>query len=312
MGKCKMFKDAADFEKIVGRLNLNDQPNPAHREELRRQMLGAFDEASGESSGAGSEVHAQSSTVFISPLVKLAAAAVILIVAGISVYQLTRPADSRIVAKDDEIDGSKAVHIGTPDLVPIELDVPRPMFVGTPHDTRVANLEKQLGMPRPPFLAPVGTRNVAEGKGVSSSTRRPVIGDIGMITDGDKEAADGGYVELDSLTQHVTIDLGAVHDIYAVVVWHYHKQARVYFDVVVQVADDSDFVSNVRTIFNNDIDNSAGLGAGRDRHYTETHEGRLINAKGIEGRYVRLYSSGNSSNDLNHYVEAAVYGIPVE
>ena len=147
MGKCKMFKDAADFEKIVGRLNLNDQPNPAHREELRRQMLGAFDEASGESSGAGSEVHAQSSTVFISPLVKLAAAAVILIVAGISVYQLTRPADSRIVAKDDEIDGSKAVHIGTPDLVPIELDLPRPMFVGTPHDTRVANLEKPLGMP---------------------------------------------------------------------------------------------------------------------------------------------------------------------
>lgn len=308
MGKLKMFKDDADFEKIVGRLNIDDEPNPLHRQKLRRQMLGAFEEGSVWASG----VRDSSKPVFMSPLMKLATAAAVLIIAGIGIYRLTRPDDTTIVAKDDEINGSEAVHIGTPDLVPIELDLPKPMFVGTPQNRRVANLEKPLGRPRPPFLAPVGTRNVAEGKGVSSSAPDPIIGDIEMITDGDKEAANISFVELDPSTQHVTIDLEAVHEIYAVVVWHYHLKARVYFDVVVQIADDADFVTNVRTIFNNDMDNSSGLGVGSDKHYTETHEGRLINAKGVRGRYVRLYSRGNTDNDLNHYVEAAVYGIPIE
>jgi len=95
-------------------------------------------------------------------------------------------------------------------------------------------------------------------------------------------------------------------------VWHFHKQARVYFDVVVQVADDADFLTNVRTIYNNDHDNAAGLGAGKDLNYVETSEGRLIDAKGVEARFVRLYSNGNNINALNHYVEVEVYGKQVD
>jgi hypothetical protein len=197
-------------------------------------------------------------------------------------------------------------------FVPIDIELPKPMFVGTPQSTRVANLEKPLGKPRPPFLAPAGTTNVALEKPLASSDEEPIIGEIEMITDGDKEAADGSYVELGPFVQHVTIDLEAMHEIYAVVIWHYHKQARVYFDVVVQVADDPDFITNVRTLFNNDIDNTAGLGVGKDMHYTETNEGKLIDAKGVKARYVRLYSNGNTGNDLNHYIEAAVYGKLVE
>jgi hypothetical protein len=197
-------------------------------------------------------------------------------------------------------------------LVPIDIKLPKPMFIGTPQDTRVANLEKPLGTLRPPFLAPAGTKNVAFGKPVSSSDEEPIIGDIEMITDGDKEAADGSYVELGPFLQHVTVDLEAVHEIYAIVIWHYHKQAQVYFDVVVQVSDDPDFISNVTTLFNNDIDNSAGLGVGTDMHYTETNEGKLIDAKGVRARYVRLYSNGNTGNDLNHYIEVEVYGKPVK
>jgi len=67
----------------------------------------------------------------------------------------------------------------------------------------------------------------------------------------------------------------------------------------------------VRTVFNNDIDESAGLMKGRDRHYTETNEGKLIDAQGASARYVRLYSQGNTSDDLNHYIEVEVYGRPV-
>lgn len=206
----------------------------------------------------------------------------------------------------------------TPDVnhpagwIPVEIKLPKPMFVGTPQDTRVPNLEKPTGKPRPPFYAPAGTKNVALGKPISSSDEEPIIGEIKMITDGDKEAADGSYVELGPLLQHITIDLQAVYEIYAIVIWHYHKQARVYYDIVVQVADDPDFVTKVRTLFNNDIDNSAGLGVGKDMHYTETNEGKLVDAKGTHARYVRLYSNGNTGNDLNHYIEVEVYGKPVE
>jgi hypothetical protein len=197
------------------------------------------------------------------------------------------------------------------DLEPIPLVLPKPMFVGTPQSFRgITNLEKPLGKPRPPFYAPKGTTNLALGKPVTSSDEQPIIGEIKMITDGDKEAADGSYVELGPMKQYITIDLGAPNNIYAIVVWHYHKQARVYKDVVVQVADDPDFIANVRTVFNNDDDNSSGLGVGKDMNYVETAEGKLIDAKGVVGRYVRCYSNGNTSNDLNNYIEVEVYGLP--
>jgi hypothetical protein len=197
------------------------------------------------------------------------------------------------------------------DMEPIPLKLPKPMFVGTPQNMNVPKLEKPLGKPRPPFLAPKGTVNLSAEKPVSSTDEEPIIGEIEMITDGDKEAADGSYVELGPFQQHVTVDLGAKSTMYAIVLWHFHKQPRVYFDVVVQVADDPDFVTNVKTVFNNDIDNSLGLGVGEDWHYVETAEGKLIDAKGVEGRYVRCYSNGNSNNDLNHYIEVEVFGKPL-
>ena len=193
-------------------------------------------------------------------------------------------------------------------LLPLATTLPKAMFEGTPQETRVKNLEKPLGKPRPPFLVPVGTTNVAFRKPVSSSDEDPIIGELEMITDGDKEAADGSYVELGLSLQQATINLEAMHEIYAIIVWHYHKQPQVYFDVVVQVADDSDFITNIKTLFNNDIDNSAGFGIGKNMHYTETNEGKLIDAKGVNAHYVRLYSNGNSANDLNHYIEVEVYG----
>lgn len=196
-------------------------------------------------------------------------------------------------------------------MVELDIKLPKPMFIGTPQNIQVPKLEKPLGKPRPPFLAPEGTTNVAAGKPVSSSDEAPVIGELKMITDGDCEAGDGSYVELGPFLQHVTIDLGKKHTIYAILAWHYHKQPRVYFDVIVQVADDADFTSNVATLYNNDLDNSAKMGVGEDNHYVETSEGRLIDAKGVSGRYVRLYSNGNSNDDLNHYIEVAVYGKPV-
>ncbi len=200
-------------------------------------------------------------------------------------------------------------------MVAIKIELPKPMFVGTPQDIKVENLEKPLGRPRPDFLAPEGTVNLAKDKPVKSSDEMPIIGEISYITDGDKEAADGSYVELGPLVQHITVDLGKPCELYAIVMWHYHKQPRVYTDVVVQVSNDADFIKDVKTVFNNDLDNSAGLGVGTDKHYIETSEGKLIDliSQGSpKARYVRFYSNGNTSNDLNHYIEVEVYGKPVQ
>jgi len=199
-------------------------------------------------------------------------------------------------------------------LVALKIELPKPMFVGTPQDIKVENLEKPLGKPRPDFLAPEGTVNLAKDKAVKSSDEMPIIGEISYITDGDKEAADGSYVELGPLVQHITVDLGKPCELYAIVMWHYHKQPRVYTDVVVQVSNDADFIKDVKTVFNNDLDNSAGLGVGTDKHYIETSEGKLIDliSQGSpKARYVRFYSNGNTSNDLNHYIEVEVYGKPL-
>ncbi|AQQ70429.1 hypothetical protein SMSP2_00777 [Limihaloglobus sulfuriphilus] len=199
-----------------------------------------------------------------------------------------------------------------PGMEVLNIDLPKPMFVGTPQDLNVKNLEPARGEPRPPFLVPEGTKNVALNKPIMSSDDMPIIGELEMITDGDKEAAEGSYVELGPFLQHVTIDLEDEYEIYAVVVWHFHKQASVYFDVVVQLGNDPDLLVEPVTIFNNDHDNSSGLGIGKDKNYIETFEGKLINAGGKKARYVKLYSNGNTANELNHYIEVEVYGKPVE
>ncbi len=205
-----------------------------------------------------------------------------------------------------------APQAGGEKLVPIPIKLPKPMFEGTPQNLNVPNLQKPLGKPREPFLAPAGVTNVASKKKVTSSDMNPVIGDIDLITDGDKDGADGSFVELGPGKQWVTVDLGANYDIYAILFWHFHKTPRVYFDVVVQVADDAGFKKNVRTLFNNDTNNQLGLGAGKDMNYVETAEGKLVDAKGSRARFVRLYSKGNNANDLNHYVEVEVYGRPAK
>jgi len=194
----------------------------------------------------------------------------------------------------------------------LKIQLPKPMFVGTPRNIRTPNLETVTGRPRGPFMVPVGTVLLSAGKPVASSDKEPVIGEVSYVTDGKKSGEDGYYVELGPMLQWVQIDLGKSQELTAIVAWHYHSQARVYRDVIVQVSDDKDFIGGVTTIFNNDHDNSSGLGAGKDKEYIETFDGRLFDPKGAKARYVRLYSGGNTSNDMNHYVEVEVYGLPAK
>jgi hypothetical protein len=148
------------------------------------------------------------------------------------------------------------------DKVPLKTQLPRPLFVGTPVPLNVPNLEPPMKGKRPDFLVPSGTINLAKGKKVTASDNSPIVGTLDMVTDGDKAGDEGSWVELGPGKQWVQIDLARNANIYAVLVWHFHSQARVYRDVVVQVSDDPNFRSGVTTIFNSDFKGELGLGAG--------------------------------------------------
>lgn len=194
-------------------------------------------------------------------------------------------------------------------LVPVPLQLPKPMFVGTPENLAgIENLEPDTKMPRPQFLAPEGVKNLALDKPVTGSEAEPIMGSLSMIVDGDKEATEGSVVELGPFKQWIQIDLGSEYELYAIVFWHFHKTPRVYHDVVVQLSNDPEFITDVKTLFNNDTDNSLGLGVGKEMHYIDKAEGKLVDAKGTKARYVRLYSQGNNQNDYSHYIEVEVFG----
>jgi hypothetical protein len=193
--------------------------------------------------------------------------------------------------------------------MPLPLELPKPQFVGIPiHLKGVENLERPLGRARPAFLAPDDVTNVALNKPVTALMDPPIMGELSQVVDGDKEATEDGLVDLGPMKEWVQIDLEAPHELWAVLFWHFHKQPRVYFDVVVQVADDPDFITNVRTLFNNDHDNTSGLGVGLDKNYVDNAEGKLVDAKKEVAQYVRWYSRENNLNDRSHYLEVEVYG----
>jgi hypothetical protein len=189
------------------------------------------------------------------------------------------------------------------DKVPLQIELPKPLLVGTPVPITIPNLEPKLAGKRAHFMVPAGTVNLSKGKTVTGSDHEPVVGSLDLVTDGDKEGEEGCWVELSPGKQWVQIDLEKSAEIAAVLVWHFHSQERAYRDMVVQVSDDPTFSKDVTTIF----DNSA---AGKDRPYIENYQGKLIDAKGAKGRYVRLYSAGNTTNKMNHYTEVEVFGKP--
>jgi hypothetical protein len=191
------------------------------------------------------------------------------------------------------------------DMVPLKTELPPPLFVGTPVPINVPNLEPKLTGKRPDFMVPAGTVNLAKGKKVTASDSDPVVGTLDLVTDGDKAGDEGSWVELGPGRQWVQIDLEKSAAIHAIIVWHFHSQERVYRDVVVQVSDDPAFSKDVQTVY----DNSS---AGTDHPYIENYQGKLIDAKGVKGRYVRLYSNGNTTNKMNHYIEVEVWGKPGE
>ena len=206
-----------------------------------------------------------------------------------------------------------AAKVTSGDMIPLPIKLPKAVFAGTPKsDKPNPNVEPISGKPRPIPMVPKGTVNLALNKKVTASA--PAFnGSLDLVTDGNKEAREDTAVEIKGKLQWVQIDLGAAYPLSYVAVWHFHNQPIIFHSVVVQASDDAKFVDGVTTLFNNDQENNSGLGSGKDREYFETNEGKLIDAKGVKARYVRLYSKGSTYNDpLNRYTEVEVYGVPTK
>jgi hypothetical protein len=210
----------------------------------------------------------------------------------------------------DEVPATADTPASAPSGVGMALttEIPPELIEGTPQPIKVPNLE-QAPTSAPSLMVPEGTTLLSAGKVVTASDDFPIIGELAYITDGDKEAGEGYFVELMDGPQWVQIDLETAADISAIWVWHYHSQKRAYHDVIVQVSNDPEFKSGVITLFNNDYDNSAEQGKGNNKPYVDSRYGKLVDAKGTNAQYVRLWSNGNTANDMNHYIEVEVYGV---
>ncbi len=205
--------------------------------------------------------------------------------------------------------GTATLGTGVAGGVQLETELPAEKIEGSPPPKNIPNL-----MPRPKkfptFLVPEGTVLLSKDKKVTSSDDYPILGEFPLVTDGDKEANEGSFLELVDGKQWVQIDLEKSAPLYGIIVWHYHAAKRVYHDVIIQVSDDAEFKSGVTTLYNNDYDDSYGFGKGKNRPYIESRYGLLVDGKGTKGRYVRLHSRGSSSGDTNQYTEVEVYGKP--
>jgi hypothetical protein len=203
--------------------------------------------------------------------------------------------------------------VSTDQMTPLDLKLPAEAFKGTPKEIATNSYtEPYSDKPRPPMMVPPGLKNIAPGKKLTSSDPNASSSDLEKITDGDKEPSDQSIIYLKKGPQWVQMDLGAPHELFAIVIWHAHNAQKVYHSVIVQLCDDPDFVKDVHTLFNNDQENKAGQGVGTDREYFETYQGKLIAAKGAKGRYLRFYSKGSTESALNEYTEIEVYGRPAK
>jgi hypothetical protein len=195
----------------------------------------------------------------------------------------------------------------------LPLVLPKSVALGTPRPMKINNLEPVSSAPRKLPKVPASAVNLAKGCNVTSSAREAAAGDFTYLTDGDKGGEEGFEVELPRGAHWVQIDLAKSAEISAIALWHFHRERRVYFDVIVQISDDASFKKDVTTVYNNDSENELGMGKGKDYCYYESNEGRVMAVSpAVKGRYVRFYSKGNSAGPSNDYIEAEVWGVPAK
>lgn len=99
-----MFENGSNFEKMINRLDIDTEPNPAHREKLRQQMLSTFNKTH---IGPWQKF---ARAIVKRPITKLAVAAAIIVIALVGSYYLSSPIDGTTVAWGEVIERIKKIH----------------------------------------------------------------------------------------------------------------------------------------------------------------------------------------------------------
>ncbi len=161
-------------------------------------------------------------------------------------------------------------------------------------------------------IPPDQEQNLSKGKTVTYSAIRSGESTgvpVSYLTDGDTSLTHLVAVGNASQLVSVTVNLPQASTITRLKMWHYWGDGRTYHDVIVQLSSTANFSSGVTTVFNNDTNNSAGLGVGTDAEYAETSAGKeIVLPAPVIAQYARFYIAANSVNTFNHYVELQVFG----
>ncbi|WP_164821428.1 fibronectin type III domain-containing protein [Paenibacillus koleovorans] len=186
--------------------------------------------------------------------------------------------------------------------------------------TLVATSFGYFGAPPAPAAAASIEVNVA--KGIQDVTTNGIASRNGkrlsLVTDGNRSAAEYALISTSAGAKYVQLNLGESHSITKVnIVNDYNPDApRAGKDIVIQLSNDSTFGSGVTTIYNNDADNSSGLGAGSDSEYVEPSSGdgmTVTLGTPVNAQYVRYWANGhtrtlnNAYNAVNTPIEIEVY-----
>src|SRR5277367_5879075 len=114
-------------------------------------------------------------------------------------------------------------------LVPLRLNLPAPVFAGTPKEApHGVDVEPTPDKPPPPLMVPPDVKNLAPAGKISCSDHGASASALAKITDGNKRADEDAIVLLRKGLQWVQFDLGATREIFAVVFWHAHDIPKVY------------------------------------------------------------------------------------
>ena len=153
-----------------------------------------------------------------------------------------------------------------------------------------------------------GMRNVAFGRSVSQSGDAEYDADSSKATDGNLRNGAWDIAPAENQTRYAQVDIGEPWNIDSLRVWHEARDDRRvrYKDVVFRLSTTADFSRDVTTVFNNDLDDSAGLGRGGDGEYDETETGKIVHFPPTRARYIRLYSHGNLYDVQNRLSEVMV------
>src|SRR3954465_9693045 len=124
-------------------------------------------------------------------------------------------------------------------MVPLDIKLPAPAFKGTPKDVPTNSYTEPFDpdKKRPPMMVPAGLKNIAKDAKLTSSDKNATADSLSKITDGDKEANEQSIIYLRKGTQWIQMDFGSPQEIFAAVIWHAHNSAKIYHDVIVQVAN---------------------------------------------------------------------------